>query len=55
MIKKLVLSLFLGLFSAGVMANDISVQEHERVLRNTPCGENGEQRDSLIGLSLIHI
>jgi len=49
MIKKLVLSLFLGLFSAGVMANDISVQEHERVLRNTPCGENGEQRDSLIG------
>jgi succinate dehydrogenase flavin-adding protein (antitoxin of CptAB toxin-antitoxin module) len=49
MIKKLVLGLFLGLFSAGVMANDVSVQEHKRGLRNTPCGEHGEQRDSLIG------
>ena len=48
MIKKLVLGLFLGLFSVDVMATDVSVQEHERVLRNTPCGENGEQRDSLI-------
>ena len=49
MIKKLVLGLFLGLFSVDVMANDVSVQEHERGLRNTSCGENGEQRDSLIG------
>jgi len=49
MIKKLVLGLFLGLFSVDVMANDVSVQEHEQGLRNTPCGENSEQRDSLIG------
>ena len=47
MIKKLFLCLFLGIFSVDGMANDVSIQEHERDIIYTPCGKNGKQRDVL--------
>ena len=45
--KKIFLVLLIYFWSSSVVAEDVSIEEHNREIISTPCGKNGEQRDVL--------
>ena len=45
--KKIFLVLFIYFWSSSVVAEDVSIEEHNREIISGPCDKNGEQRDIL--------